>query len=164
MGGTVKKLLIAGTALVATAALLSACGSDDNKETKQKQRSAPATSAASTADATVKTAETSIGSVLVDAQGKTLYLFANDQGTTSAVPAGLLAAWPPLVASGTPVAGDGVDKSKLGTAQQPDGQTYVTYNGHPLYTFTGDASAGQTNGHKLGSVWYAITPQGDQAA
>jgi predicted lipoprotein with Yx(FWY)xxD motif len=162
MGGTVRKLLIAGTALVATAALLGACGgSDDDKETTR--RSAPSTSAASTGAATVKTAETSIGTVLVDAEGKTLYLYANDQGTTSAVPLAVLAAWPPLVASGTPVAGDGVDGSKLETVQQPDGQTYVIYNGHPLYTFTGDASAGQTNGHKLGNVWYALTPAGDQA-
>jgi predicted lipoprotein with Yx(FWY)xxD motif len=158
----VRKLLIAGTALVATAALLGACGgSDDDKESTP--RSAPSTSAASTGEATVKTAQTSIGTVLVDAQGKTLYLYANDQGTTSAVPPAVLAAWPPLVASGTPVAGDGVDGSKLETAQQPDGQTYVTYNGHALYTFTGDASAGQTNGHKLGNVWYALTPAGDQA-
>jgi predicted lipoprotein with Yx(FWY)xxD motif len=157
----VRKLLIAGTALVATAALLGACGgSDDNKETTR--RSAPSTTAASTGEATVKTAQTSIGTVLVDAEGKTLYLFANDQGTTSAVPSAVLAAWPPLVASGTPVAGDGVDGSKLGTAQQPDGQTYVTYNGHPLYTFTGDATAGQTNGHNLGNVWYAVTPAGDR--
>jgi predicted lipoprotein with Yx(FWY)xxD motif len=158
----VKKLLIGGTALVATAALLGACGgSDDNKETTR--RSAPSTTAAATGAATVKTAETGIGTVLVDAEGKTLYLYANDQGTTSAVPSAVLAAWPPLVASGTPVAGDGVDGSKLETVQQPDGQTYVVYNGHPLYTFTGDASAGQTNGHKLGNVWYALTPAGDQA-
>ena len=162
MGGTVRKLLIAGTALVATAALLGACGgSDDNKETTRS--SAPSTTAAATGEATVKTAQTSIGTVLVNAEGKTLYLFANDQGTTSAVPSAVLAAWPPLVASGTPVAGDGVDASKLKTAQQPDGQTFVTYNGHPLYTFTGDAAAGQTNGHKLGNVWYAVTAAGDQA-
>jgi predicted lipoprotein with Yx(FWY)xxD motif len=158
----VKKLLIAGTALVATAALLGACGgSDDKKETKPK--SAPATTAAQAGPATVKTAQTGIGTVLVDANGKTLYLFANDQGTTSAVPANILAAWPPLTASGAPVAGDGVDASKLKTAQQPDGQTWVTYDGHLLYTFSGDASAGQTNGHKLGNVWYAVTPSGAQA-
>jgi predicted lipoprotein with Yx(FWY)xxD motif len=158
----VKKLLIAATALVATAALLGACGgSDDKKETKRK--STPATSAAATAPATVKTAQTGIGTVLVDADGKTLYLFANDQGTTSAVPANILQAWPPLTVTGAPVAGEGVDKSKLGTAQQPDGQTWVTYNGHLLYRFSGDASAGQTTGHKLGNVWYAVTATGDQA-
>jgi len=158
----VKKLLIAGTALAATAALLGACGgSDDKKETKPK--STTATSAAQAGPATLKTAQTGIGSVLVDANGKTLYLYANDQGATSAVPANILAAWPPLIASGAPIAGDGVDASKLKLAQQPDGQNWVTYDGHLLYTFSGDASAGQTNGHKLGNVWYAVTPSGAQA-
>jgi predicted lipoprotein with Yx(FWY)xxD motif len=157
----VKKLLIAGTALVAAVALVAACGGDDGKK-ETKRKSASATTAPAAA-ATVKTAQTGIGTVLVDADGKTLYLFANDQGTTSAVPANILQAWPPLTVTGTPVAGQGVDKAKLGTAQQPDGQTYVTYNGHPLYRFTGDASAGQTNGHKLGNVWFAVTAAGEQA-
>ena len=156
-----KKLLTAVIALVSTAALLGACGgSDDKKETER--RSTPATTAA-TGPATVKTAQTGIGTVLVDADGKTLYLYASDQGTTSAVPANILAAWPPLTVTGTPVAGEGVDKAKLATAQQPDGQTYVTYNGHPLYRFSGDGSAGQTTGHKLGNVWYAVTAAGEQA-
>jgi predicted lipoprotein with Yx(FWY)xxD motif len=162
-----RKLLIAGTALAAVAALLGACGGDDKKETKSGGTTATTRAAGGTATttgaATVKTAQTGIGTVLVDAQGKTLYLYANDQGTTSAVPPNILAAWPPLVASGAPVAGDGVDASKLKTAQQPDGQTWVTYDGHLLYTFSGDASAGQTNGHKLGNVWYAVTPSGAQA-
>jgi predicted lipoprotein with Yx(FWY)xxD motif len=159
----VKKLLTAATVLLAAAALFAACGGGggDNKETKKK--SAPATTAAATGPATVKTAQTGIGTVLVDADGKTLYLFANDQGTTSAVPPNILQAWPPLTVTGTPVAGAGLDKSKLGTAPQPDGQTYVTFNGHPLYRFTGDTSAGQTNGHKLGNVWYAVTAAGDRA-
>jgi predicted lipoprotein with Yx(FWY)xxD motif len=158
----VKKLLIAGTALVATVALLGACGgSDGKKETKRK--SAPATTAAQPGPATVKTAQTGIGTVLVDGDGKTLYIFANDQGATSAVPANVLQAWPPLAITGAPIAGDGVDASKLKLAQQPDGQNWVTYDGHLLYRFTGDASAGQTNGHKLGNVWYALTPTGAQA-
>ena len=161
-----KKLLIAGTALVAGVTLLGACGgSDDKGGTTRTTPSTTGSAGGTTASgqATVKTAETGIGTVLVDAQGKTLYLFTNDQGTTSAVPPNILAAWPPLVASGAPVAGEGVDASKLETAEQPDGQTYVTYNGHPLYTFTGDQSAGQTNGHKLGDVWFAVTPEGEQA-
>jgi predicted lipoprotein with Yx(FWY)xxD motif len=157
----VRKLLIAGTALLGVLVLLTACGGDDGKK-ETKRKSTPATTAAA-GPATVKTARTSIGTVLVDADGKTLYLFANDQGTTSAVPANILQAWPPLTVTGSPVGGGGVDKSKLATARQPDGQTWVTYNGHLLYRFTGDASAGQTNGHKLGNVWFAVTASGDQA-
>jgi predicted lipoprotein with Yx(FWY)xxD motif len=167
IGGTMRKQLIAATGLVAAGALLGACGgSDDNKESKSRGTTATTRAAGGTTTtgaATVKTAQTGLGTVLVDAQGKTLYLYANDQGTTSAVPPNILAAWPPLVASGAPVAGDGVDASKLKTAQQPDGQTWVTYDDHLLYTFSGDQSAGQTNGHKLGNVWYAVTPSGAQA-
>jgi predicted lipoprotein with Yx(FWY)xxD motif len=161
----VRRLLIAGTAFVAAAALLVACGgSDDKKETKRTPSSTASSSGTTVAGpATVKTARTGIGTVLVDANGKTLYLYANDQGTTSAVPPNILSAWPPLVASGAPVAGDGVEASKLKTAQLPDGQTWVTYDGHLLYTFSGDAGAGQTNGHKLGNVWFAVTPSGAQA-
>jgi predicted lipoprotein with Yx(FWY)xxD motif len=162
----VKKLLTAATALLTATVLLAACGGGGgNKETKKPSstKSAPATTAAATGPATVKTAQTGIGTVLVDADGKTLYLFANDQGTTSAVPPNILQAWPPLTVTGAPVAGQGVEKSKLGTAPQPDGQTWVTYNGHLLYRFSGDASAGQTNGHKLGNVWYAVTAAGERA-
>jgi predicted lipoprotein with Yx(FWY)xxD motif len=165
----VKKLLIAGTALVASAGLLVACGGSSSKSSKSKSSSttskastatsAPASTAAG--PATVKTGQTGIGTVLTDADGKTLYLFANDQGTTSAVPANIQAAWPPLTVTGAPVAGDGVDASKLTAAPQPNGQTWATYNGHLLYRFSGDMSPGQTNGHKLGNVWYAIGPQGD---
>ena len=162
-----KKLLTAAAALLAAAALVAACGSGggDKKESKKPAttKSAPATTTAATGPATVKTAQTGIGTVLVDADGKTLYLFANDQGTTSAVPPNILQAWPPLTVTGAPVAGQGVDKAKLGTAPQPGGQTWVTYNGHLLHRFSGDASAGQTNGHKLGNVWYAVTATGEQA-
>jgi predicted lipoprotein with Yx(FWY)xxD motif len=157
-----KKLLIAGTVLAATTALLGACGgSDDKKESTPATSGAPRTTVPGTA--TVRVEQTSAGQVLVDSDGKTVYLFTNDQGPTSAVPPGLQAAWPPVEASGAPVAGDGVDASKLETAQQPDGRTFVTYDGHPLYRFSGDTSAGQANGHKLGNVWYAVTPSGAQA-
>ena len=162
-----KKLLTAAAALLAAAALVAACGSGggDKKESKKPAttKSAPATTTAATGPATVKTAQTGIGTVLVDANGKTLYLFANDQGTMSAVPAGILQAWPPVTVTGAPVAGPGLDMTKLGTAQQPGGQTWVSYNGHLLHTFTGDTSPGQTNGHKLGNVWYAVTATGEQA-
>jgi predicted lipoprotein with Yx(FWY)xxD motif len=162
-----RKLLIVGTALAAAAAaLLGACGSDDDNASKSGGTTATTRAAGGTTAtraATVMTAQTGIGTVLVDAQGKTLYLYANDQGTTSAVPPNILTAWPPLVASGAPVAGDGVDASKLKTAQQPDGQMWVAYDNHLLYTFSGDQSAGQTNGHKLGNVWFAVTPSGAQA-
>jgi predicted lipoprotein with Yx(FWY)xxD motif len=85
--------------------------------------------------------------ILVNSAGMTVYLFEPDAtATTSAVPAGIKANWPPVVADGTPVAGDGVDASKLGVAPQADGTQQVTYNGHLLYTFISDVAPGARRG------------------
>jgi predicted lipoprotein with Yx(FWY)xxD motif len=150
---------------------VAACGddsdddsSDDSTETTEQE--APDTDAEESAGpATVSVAQTDLGEVLVDADGKTLYLYANDQGTTTAVSGALLEAWPPLtVDSAEVVGGTGVDESLLGTAEQADGRLWVTYNGHLLYRFSGDAAPGDTSGQALGGVWYALTPAGEQVA
>jgi predicted lipoprotein with Yx(FWY)xxD motif len=150
---------------------LAACSDDDSSDDAKDDNETTTTAASDTADesagpATVSVAETGLGPVLVDADGKTLYLYTNDQGTTSAVPANVLAAWPPLTVESADdaVAGDGADESKLGTAEQSDGQLWVTYNGHLLYRFSGDGAAGETNGNGLGGIWYALTPAGEQVA
>jgi predicted lipoprotein with Yx(FWY)xxD motif len=115
--------------------------------------------------ATVKVASGGLGNILVDSQGRTLYLFLKDAGTTSACTGACATAWPPLRDMGTPTAGSGADASMLGTAPRPDGAAQVTYNGHLLYTFTGDKKAGDTNGQGLsafGGLWYAVSPAGTQ--
>ena len=101
--------------------------------------------------------------ILVNSAGMTVYLFEPDgTATTSAVPDGIKANWPPVVADGTPVVGAGVDASKLSVAPQPDGTQQVTYNGHLLYTFISDVAPGDAKGQDLGGVWYVVTPAGDQ--
>jgi predicted lipoprotein with Yx(FWY)xxD motif len=100
-------------------------------------------------------------------RGRTLYLFAKDMGTTSACSAACATAWPPLRASGKPVAGSGVKSSLLGTTKRSDGNPQVTYNGHPLYLYVGDQKAGDTNGQDVnafGARWYALTASGTQVA
>jgi predicted lipoprotein with Yx(FWY)xxD motif len=122
---------------------------------------APAQSSASMS--TVNVADNSqYGSILVDQNGMTLYLFLNDtQGAgTSACSGACAALWPALTAS-SPTAGNGVDSSKLGTITLSDGTTQVTYNGWPLYTFAKDTKAGDTNGQGIKSVWYVVAPSGD---
>ncbi len=124
-----------------------------------------ATTAAASGSATVSAADNSaIGqTILVNSAGMTLYLFEPDgTATTSAVPAGIKANWPPVVADGTPVAGTGVDASKLSVATQPDGTKQVAYNGHLLYTFISDVASGDAKGQDLGGVWYVVTPAGDK--
>jgi predicted lipoprotein with Yx(FWY)xxD motif len=124
-----------------------------------------ATTAAASGSATVSAADNStIGQqILVNSAGMTVYLFEPDgTATTSTVPAGIKANWPAVVADGTPVAGTGIDASKLGVAPQPDGTQQVTYGGHLLYTFISDVAPGDAKGQDLGGAWYVVTPAGDK--
>ena len=100
---------------------------------------------------------TKVGKVLVAANGRTLYLFTPDDGASSPQCTGSCAqTWPPLKASGTPRAQGGARQSMLGVSA---GQ--VTYNGHPLYLYSGDSQPGQTNGEGVAAVWYVVSTSGD---
>ena len=113
--------------------------------------------------ATVSTASTTLGSILVDGKGRTLYLFQKDQPNQSACSGACVSAWPVDPSSGTPKAGSGVKASLLSTIKRTDGSTQVTYNNHPLYYYSGDSQAGQQNGQGLnafGAVWNVVAPAG----
>lgn len=117
-----------------------------------------------TGAATVSVSEVgTYGSALVDAQGRTLYLFTNDtqDSGASACTGDCLAEWPPLLTDGEPVAGEGVNASLLGTITRDDGTTQVTYNGWPLYYFADDTAAGDALGQGMGSVWFLVSPTGE---
>ena len=121
--------------------------------------SAPATSGSTAATAvTVMTASSSLGTILVDGSGRTLYLFTKDSAGTSTCTGGCLVVWPPLL--GTATAGTGVDGSLLGTLTRPDGKTQVSYKGMPLYYWAQDSAPGQTNGQGVQGVWWVVSPQG----
>ena len=103
-----------------------------------------------------------LGSFLVDSKGMTLYLFTKDTANTPSVCYDKCAtAWPPLLVTGAPVAGDGIDASKLGTSTRTDNTVQVTYNGWPLYYFAKDVAAGDVNGQDLGNVWFVVSAAGD---
>jgi predicted lipoprotein with Yx(FWY)xxD motif len=109
---------------------------------------------------TLKTASSPLGSILVDQDGKTLYLFEADSKNKSNCSGGCLDLWPPIMANGKATAGSGVSAGMIGAAT---GSSQVTYAGHPLYWFSGDTKAGDTNGEGLddfGGEWYAISPAG----
>ncbi len=101
------------------------------------------------------------GSILTDAQGRTLYLLTKDGPNTPTCFAACAQLWPPLLTSGAPMAGSGVDASKLGTVTRSDGGTQVTYNGHPVYLVAQDANPGDTNGQGFGGVWFVVSPSGN---
>ena len=123
------------------------------------------TTTTTTTTATVRVAKSSLGSILVNASGRTLYLFKADSTTMSACTGACATAWPPLLANGTPTAGTGLTASKLGTVSRSGGNRQVTYNGHPLYLFIKDTKPGQTTGQGVtafGAAWFAVSPAGNQ--
>jgi predicted lipoprotein with Yx(FWY)xxD motif len=152
---------LAGAAVIPLVALaVAACGGGG-----AATASPPKTSSGTSA--TVGAAKSSLGSILVDSTGRTLYLFKADVGAKSACTGACAKAWPPLLATGTPSAGTGLTASKIGTITRSGGQQQVTYNGHPLYMFSGDQKPGQTNGQGVtafGAAWFALTPSGNQAS
>jgi predicted lipoprotein with Yx(FWY)xxD motif len=118
---------------------------------------------ATRSDATVNLRKTKLGRVLVNAKGHTLYLFKKDRNGKSSCTRSCATFWPPLLKRGKLTAGSGVKKSLLGTTRRSNGRLQVTYNKHPLYTYTGDKKAGQTRGEGLlafGAKWYAVSAQG----
>jgi predicted lipoprotein with Yx(FWY)xxD motif len=117
------------------------------------------------AAASVTLANSNLGKILVDSHGRTLYLFQADKGTASTCNGACASAWPPLTTKGKPIAGPGLSGSKLGTTTRSDGTTEVTYNGHPLYTFVGDRSAGEATGEGnqgFGAEWDVLSAAGNK--
>jgi predicted lipoprotein with Yx(FWY)xxD motif len=119
--------------------------------------------ATSQSGAVVKIGQSSLGRILVDSHGKTLYLWAHDRGSRSTCYGDCAAYWPPLLTSGTPRATSGARSALLGTTRRTDGRMQVTYHGHPLYYFVGDKRAGQTKGEGLtgfGGRWDPVSAAG----
>ena len=114
--------------------------------------------------AAVSTAGGELGEHLVGPNEHTLYLFEKDTGSTSTCTGACAAAWPPLVTTGAPTAAGAADAGLLGTTKRPDGTMEVTYGGHPLYYYSGDAAPGDTAGQEVdafGAEWYAVAPSGE---
>ena len=99
-----------------------------------------------------------LGAMLTDSSGRSVYLFTNDQSGVSNCSGGCALAWPPLLTVDEPVAGEGVSSSALGSFTRSDGSKQVTYNDWPLYNFVSDAKPGDTNGQDVGDVWFVVDP------
>jgi len=148
-------------ALPLAAVALAGCGSSGGSAgaspNPPKKTSGPA--------ATVAVANTGLGTILVNSQGRTLYLFKKDVGTKSTCYGACAQNWPSLHSTGKPTAGNGADASLLGTTMRSHGKPQVTYNGHPLYLFSGDSNPTDTNGEGInafGGSWYALSASGNQ--
>ncbi|WP_161958384.1 hypothetical protein [Ornithinimicrobium cavernae] len=178
-------LLWPATALL-LATTLAACGSDEpdqsgtdatppaettTEETSEETTSEDMTDGGTTTDdmsgqtgeamgpgPVVSTADTDFGTILVDGEGMTLYLFTQDSPNTSACFDDCLAAWPIL--EGEPTAGEGADDSLLGSFEREDGTIQATYDGWPLYYFAQDQAPGDVTGQAVNDVWWVIDADG----
>ena len=123
---------------------------------------APSESAAAGGPA-VNLGETTLGSVVVDGAGKTLYIFTPDSGGTSTCYDECATAWPPLLTGGEPpTVGAGLDAANFATTDRTDGTKQVTFFGMPLYYFAADAAAGDVKGQGLNDKWYVVDAAGTQ--
>ncbi len=162
----------AGIALAATACSSSGSASTAAPAASSATAQASSPSAAASASpgsvaAMIKLSSVSgiPGKFLVDAQGRTMYLWEADKNGTSTCDGACAAAWPPVTVSGAPMAGSGVDRALLGTVKRGDGTEQLTYNKHPLYYFAADTAAGQDQGQgskAFGDGWYVVNAQGSK--
>jgi predicted lipoprotein with Yx(FWY)xxD motif len=147
----VASLMLMPLALVL---VVSACSSDQTTPEPSAGGTPPA------AGTQVGVADTKLGKILTDANGRTLYAFTVDKGGKSACYQQCAKAWPALTPKGEPTVGEGLRSSLLGTTTRTDGTAQVTYKGMPLYHFAGDTKPSDTNGQGLNKVWWVIAPDG----
>ena len=175
-----RRVLRATSALLAAAVIVAGC-SDSSKTTTAASGSpaSGATGSSSTASGGSAAAFTvsvaivgALGPVLVNGQGRTLYVLSSEQGGTITCTDdnGCTKVWPDTeLPTGTTkgIAGSGANASLLGTAKGASGDLYLTYAGYPLYTFTGDSGSGQANGEGImsfGGTWTAMSAAGAPVA
>jgi predicted lipoprotein with Yx(FWY)xxD motif len=172
-----RMLLALPVAAAAAVVVLAACGTSGNSSggssggaygsaASSPAAGAPGARAPAAGAAALTLRHTSLGTILTDGQGFTLYAFEADMGTKSACSGACAAAWPPATISAAhfTVTG-GAAKSLVGETTRADGQRQLTYAGHPLYRFSGDGTPGSTNGQgseAFGAPWDVLTAAGTE--
>jgi predicted lipoprotein with Yx(FWY)xxD motif len=157
---------------VGVAMLVAACSSGSSSSAAAP--AAPASSAAAPASSAggasasgggtvITTASSSAGTFLTNGSGRAVYLWVKDTGDASTCTGACAGAWPPVTATGTVTAAGSAKASDLGTITRSDGTKQVTYDGHPLYYFSGDSGPGTATGQGsdgFGAKWWLVAPTG----
>ncbi|WP_441247111.1 hypothetical protein [Kitasatospora sp. McL0602] len=162
---TGRRLAIA-SGLAALALAATACGSSAGSSGAAAP-AAPVAASSSAAPAGFKLVavdSATLGPIVTDSSGRTLYRFDKDTAKPSASNCADACAvkWPPATVQDK-VSLDGVGSALVGSVTRPDGTRQLTLNGWPLYRFAGDSAAGQVNGQGVGGTWFASTPEGKKA-
>jgi len=154
---------------VGAALLVAACSSGGSSSAGAAASGSPAAAASSSSGASasggtvIETASSSAGTFLTDGSGRAVYLWAKDTGDTSNCTGACAGAWPPVTATGSVTASGSAKASDLGTITRSDGTKQVTYDGHPLYYFSGDSGPGTASGQGsdgFGAKWWLVAPTG----
>lgn len=150
-----RKIML--TVVAISALTLAACGTSKSSSDPYSAPSTTPTTAPATGSAvTVKAATTSLGQILVDSSGRTLYAFTKDVDSKSSCTGSCATTWPPAIVSGSVVADKGLTGSQFSVIDRPDGTKQLAAGKWPLYTFAGDAAPGDTNGQGSGGFWFVV--------
>ena len=160
----VPSLLSTRVALpAATLALLAlaGCGSSNGGQSSSTATKAPAPAAAPQASGSLRTADSSLGRIVVDGRGMTAYYYTPDKAGsgTSTCTGQCLQLWPAITTTATTPTATGVTGT-LGTITRPDGAKQLTVDGRPVYTYLPDTHPGDVKGQGVGGVWYVLRPDG----
>ena len=111
--------------------------------------------------ATVNATENAtLGTILTDSDGNSLYLYTRDEREVSNCSGGCALAWPPVLSVEDPVAGEGLSEDRIGSISRGNGAKQVTYNGWPFYYFAPDEKPGDAKGQDIGGVWFVLSTDG----
>jgi predicted lipoprotein with Yx(FWY)xxD motif len=164
-GGVGAALLVAACSSAASSTSAAAApASPAGASSPSAAASSPAAAAAGASGGTViTTAKSSAGTFLTTGSGKAVYLWVKDTGDMSNCTGACAGAWPPVTTTGTATATGGAKASDIGTITRSDGTKQVTYDGHPLYYFSGDSGPGTATGQGsdgFGAKWWLVSPTG----
>jgi predicted lipoprotein with Yx(FWY)xxD motif len=158
---------LAALLIIAALALATAgCGGSSKSSTGSTSATAPPASSTTSSGVKISSATIArLGPTLVNAKGRTLYVFVPDKHKKVTCVGTCAAIWPPafLPAGQKAVAAAAVKQSLLGSDRDPAGGRVITYAGWPLYTYVTDKARGQATGQALnlnGGLWYVISPTG----
>jgi predicted lipoprotein with Yx(FWY)xxD motif len=163
------KLFVGVGGAVAAAATVAACSSAASSSAAAPAASPTGASSSSTGagassgGTVITTAKSSAGTVLTNGSGKAVYLWVKDTGDMSNCNGACAGAWPPVTTTATATAAGSANASDIGTITRSDGTKQVTYDGHPLYYFSGDSGPGTATGQgsdSFGAKWWLVAPAG----
>jgi predicted lipoprotein with Yx(FWY)xxD motif len=161
MAPSLLRTRVAAPAAALALIALAGCGSSNGTSTSPAAAKSPAQAAAPQASGALRTADSSLGRIVVDGKGMTAYYYTPDKAGsgTSVCTGACLVAWPPITTTAATPQAAGVTGT-VGTITRPEGSKQLTVNGRPVYLFAQDTKPGDVKGQGVGGIWFVLRPDG----